>query len=170
MADFGFDLTRHNILQVNKSSYEQCINIDFISNVTRGGRDVFQLFQPKPYYFICGRGYCHQAWRSLLTSFLSRRHQLQPLSSLPPQPPLLSYPQTLLPLLLWPFSPSPLRLHTSTRSCFFSGPFLLHVTKYWNKRGHFHRRDCKRVWTLTRFVISYLLGFNWFYGRIFSNL
>uniref|UniRef100_A0A0D3AJM0 Phytocyanin domain-containing protein n=1 Tax=Brassica oleracea var. oleracea TaxID=109376 RepID=A0A0D3AJM0_BRAOL len=38
-ADFGFDLTRHNILQVNKSSYEQCINIDFISNVTRGGRD-----------------------------------------------------------------------------------------------------------------------------------
>ncbi|CAN6839922.1 unnamed protein product [Brassica oleracea] len=62
-ADFGFDSTRHNILQVNKSSCEQCINIDFISNVTRGGRDVFQLFQPKPYYFICGRGYCHQGMK-----------------------------------------------------------------------------------------------------------
>ncbi|KAF3538318.1 hypothetical protein Bca52824_051021 [Brassica carinata] len=48
---------------LNKSSYEQCINIDFISNVTRGGRDVFQLFQPKPYYFICGRGYCHQGMK-----------------------------------------------------------------------------------------------------------
>ncbi|CAH8358975.1 unnamed protein product [Eruca vesicaria subsp. sativa] len=55
---FGFDRTRHNILQVNKSSYEQCIDDDFIFNVTRGGRDVFQLVQPKPYYFICGRGYC----------------------------------------------------------------------------------------------------------------
>ncbi|KFK32436.1 hypothetical protein AALP_AA6G241400 [Arabis alpina] len=55
---FGFDRTRHNILQVNKSSYEQCIDTDYIFNVTRGGRDVFQLLQPKPYYFICGRGYC----------------------------------------------------------------------------------------------------------------
>lgn len=58
LVDFGFDRTRHNILQVNKSSYEQCIDNDFIFNVTRGGRDVFQLLQPKPYYFICGRGYC----------------------------------------------------------------------------------------------------------------
>ncbi|ESQ50037.1 hypothetical protein EUTSA_v10002108mg [Eutrema salsugineum] len=55
---FGFDRTHHNILQVNKSSYEQCIDTDFIFNVARGGRDVFQLLQPKPYYFICGRGYC----------------------------------------------------------------------------------------------------------------
>ncbi|CAH2060760.1 unnamed protein product [Thlaspi arvense] len=55
---FGFDRTHHNILQVNKSSYEQCIDTDFIFNVTRGGRDVFQLLQPKPYYFICGKGYC----------------------------------------------------------------------------------------------------------------
>ncbi|KAF2562072.1 hypothetical protein F2Q70_00014445 [Brassica cretica] len=125
---FGFDSTRHNILQVNKSSYEQCINIDFISNVTRGGRDVFQLFQPKPYYFICGRGYCHQGMK-LTVNVLPKPAPSTP-TELPPQPPLLSYPQTLLPLLLWPFSPSPLRLHTSTRSCFFSGPFLLHVTKY----------------------------------------
>ncbi|CAN8247028.1 unnamed protein product [Cochlearia groenlandica] len=55
---FGFDRTRHNILQVNKSSYENCIDTDFIFNITRGGRDVFQLLQPKPYYFICGKGYC----------------------------------------------------------------------------------------------------------------
>ncbi|KAL1208850.1 Early nodulin-like protein 20 [Cardamine amara subsp. amara] len=55
---FGFDRKIHNILQVNKSSYEKCIDTDFIFNITRGGRDVFQLVQPKPYYFICGRGFC----------------------------------------------------------------------------------------------------------------
>ncbi|XP_010473092.1 PREDICTED: lamin-like protein [Camelina sativa] len=55
---FGFNRTRHSILQVNKSSYEQCVDTDFIFNITRGGRDVFQLLEPKPYYFICGRGYC----------------------------------------------------------------------------------------------------------------
>lgn len=58
MADFGFDRKLHNILQVNKSSYEKCIATDFIFNITRGGRDVFQLLQPKTYYFICGKGYC----------------------------------------------------------------------------------------------------------------
>ncbi|EOA27964.1 hypothetical protein CARUB_v10024135mg [Capsella rubella] len=60
---FGFDRTRHNILQVNKSSYEQCVDSDFIFNITRGGRDVFQLVEPKPYYFICGRGYCHKGMK-----------------------------------------------------------------------------------------------------------
>ncbi|EOA36663.1 hypothetical protein CARUB_v10011973mg [Capsella rubella] len=60
---FGFDPTSHNVLEVNKSSYEQCIDTDFISNVTRGGRDVFQLLQPKPYYFICGKGYCDQGMK-----------------------------------------------------------------------------------------------------------
>ncbi|XP_010510824.1 PREDICTED: lamin-like protein [Camelina sativa] len=55
---FGFNRTRHSILQVNKSSYDQCVDTDFIFNITRGGRDVFQLLEPKPYYFICGRGYC----------------------------------------------------------------------------------------------------------------
>lgn len=58
LSDFGFDRTHHNILQVNKSSYEQCVDTDYIFNITRGGRDVFQLLEPKPYYFICGRGYC----------------------------------------------------------------------------------------------------------------
>lgn len=58
MAVFGFDRTHHNILQVNKTSYENCIDADYIFNITRGGRDVFQLLEPKPYYFICGRGYC----------------------------------------------------------------------------------------------------------------
>ncbi|KAJ7964885.1 lamin-like protein [Quillaja saponaria] len=30
----------------------------FIKNVTKGGRDVFQLMEAKPYYFICGYGRC----------------------------------------------------------------------------------------------------------------
>ncbi|VVB01622.1 unnamed protein product [Arabis nemorensis] len=64
---FGFDRTRHSILQVNKSSYEQCIDTDFIFNVTRGGRDVFQLLEPKPYYFICGRGYCLKGMKVAVT-------------------------------------------------------------------------------------------------------
>lgn len=64
---FGFNRTRHNILQVNKSSYEQCVDNDYIFNITRGGRDVFQLLEPKPYYFICGRGYCLKGMKLAIT-------------------------------------------------------------------------------------------------------
>jgi len=67
-ADFGFNRTRHNILQVNKSSYEQCVDNDYIFNITRGGRDVFQLLEPKPYYFICGRGYCLKGMKLAITA------------------------------------------------------------------------------------------------------
>ncbi|PON74067.1 Phytocyanin domain containing protein [Parasponia andersonii] len=55
---FGFDKNQYNVLEVNKTSYEKCIESDFIKNITRGGRDVFQLTEAKTYYFICGRGYC----------------------------------------------------------------------------------------------------------------
>ncbi|KAI5402427.1 lamin-like protein [Lathyrus oleraceus] len=55
---FGFDRNIHNVLEVNKTSYENCIETDFINNVTRGGRDVFQLSEMRSYYFICGRGFC----------------------------------------------------------------------------------------------------------------
>ncbi|KAI3436906.1 Phytocyanin domain-containing protein [Psidium guajava] len=55
---FGFDKTQYNVLEVNKTSYDKCIDTGFITNVTRGGRDVFNLTEAKPYYFISGRGYC----------------------------------------------------------------------------------------------------------------
>ncbi|XP_057953431.1 early nodulin-like protein 20 [Malania oleifera] len=51
---FGFDKRYFNVLEVNHTCYETCTDRDFIKNVTRGGRDVFNLTEPKPYYFICG--------------------------------------------------------------------------------------------------------------------
>ncbi|KAJ0099842.1 hypothetical protein Patl1_21842 [Pistacia atlantica] len=30
----------------------------FIKNITKGGRDVYQLLEPRPYYFLSGRGFC----------------------------------------------------------------------------------------------------------------
>ncbi|CAK9162959.1 unnamed protein product [Ilex paraguariensis] len=56
--DFGFDKRYYNVLEVNKTNYEQCNDHDFITNITRGGRDVFNLTEAKPYYFISSGGYC----------------------------------------------------------------------------------------------------------------
>ncbi|XP_015065372.1 lamin-like protein [Solanum pennellii] len=55
---FVFDKHYYNVLEVNQTNYEQCIDSDFISNITRGGRDVFHLTQARPYYFISSGGYC----------------------------------------------------------------------------------------------------------------
>ncbi|KAI4365260.1 hypothetical protein MLD38_021259 [Melastoma candidum] len=60
---FGFDKRVYNVLEVNKTSYEDCVEEGFITNVTRGGRDVFNLTDAKTYYFICGRGYCFQGMK-----------------------------------------------------------------------------------------------------------
>ncbi|GLT33819.1 hypothetical protein SLA2020_083790 [Shorea laevis] len=40
---FGFNKYQFNVLQVNQTSYENCIDTNFIKNITRGGRDVFNL-------------------------------------------------------------------------------------------------------------------------------
>ncbi|XP_028800034.1 lamin-like protein [Neltuma alba] len=53
----------YNVLEVNKTSYENCIETDFINNITRGGRDVFQLTEPRFYYFLSGRGFCWQGMK-----------------------------------------------------------------------------------------------------------
>lgn len=64
ILDFGFDKHKYNVLQVNKTNYEKCGDKDFIENVTRGGRDVFNLTEAKPFYFICGRGdYCSKGMK-----------------------------------------------------------------------------------------------------------
>ncbi|KAL2322301.1 hypothetical protein Fmac_026680 [Flemingia macrophylla] len=60
---FGFDKHVHNVLEVNKTNYENCIDTGFIENITRGGRDVFQLSEARPYYFLCGRGFCFQGMK-----------------------------------------------------------------------------------------------------------
>ncbi|XP_052191030.1 lamin-like protein [Diospyros lotus] len=55
---FVFDKRYFNVLEVNKTNYEQCNDQNFITNITRGGRDVFNLTQAKPYYFLSSGGYC----------------------------------------------------------------------------------------------------------------
>ncbi|KAI6670325.1 hypothetical protein NL676_005210 [Syzygium grande] len=55
---FVFNKQMYDVLEVNETSYESCNSQGFISNVTRGGRDVFELKEAKTYYFICSRGYC----------------------------------------------------------------------------------------------------------------
>ncbi|KAB2606335.1 lamin-like protein [Pyrus ussuriensis x Pyrus communis] len=60
---FGFDKRIYNVLEVNSTSYENCIDKDFIYNVTRGGRDVFNLTVAKTYFFLSGRGYCFEGMK-----------------------------------------------------------------------------------------------------------
>uniref|UniRef100_A0A2N9FMV4 Phytocyanin domain-containing protein n=1 Tax=Fagus sylvatica TaxID=28930 RepID=A0A2N9FMV4_FAGSY len=60
---FGFDKRLYNVLEVNKTSHDNCIDKDFIKNITRGGRDVFNLTEAKPYYFLSGRGYCFKGMK-----------------------------------------------------------------------------------------------------------
>ncbi|MED6107008.1 hypothetical protein PIB30_009856 [Stylosanthes scabra] len=60
---FYFDKRYYNVLEVNKTSYEQCIDKDFVKNVTRGGRDVVQLTEPRAYYYLSSGGYCFHQMR-----------------------------------------------------------------------------------------------------------
>ncbi|KAL9261874.1 Early nodulin-like protein [Drosera capensis] len=55
---FGFYKHSYSVYEVNRTSYENCIVSGFITNVTRGGRDVFHLLYARPYYFISGLGHC----------------------------------------------------------------------------------------------------------------
>ncbi|XP_021861961.2 early nodulin-like protein 20 [Spinacia oleracea] len=56
---FRFDKNYFDVLEVNQTSYENCNSNNFIANVTKGGRDVYQLKEARPYYFICSKGYCY---------------------------------------------------------------------------------------------------------------
>ncbi|XVE68207.1 hypothetical protein DITRI_Ditri09bG0049900 [Diplodiscus trichospermus] len=55
---FNFDKHYFNVLEVNKTSYDNCNDQGFIHNITRGGRDVVQLTETRPYYFLSSGGYC----------------------------------------------------------------------------------------------------------------
>ncbi|KAJ4826298.1 hypothetical protein Tsubulata_004049 [Turnera subulata] len=55
---FVYDERYYNVLEVNKTNYESCNDQGFIKNITRGGRDVFQVKEAKTYYFLSSGGYC----------------------------------------------------------------------------------------------------------------
>ncbi|CAO2830352.1 unnamed protein product [Amaranthus hypochondriacus] len=64
---FGFDKTKASVLEVNQTGYRNCIETNFITNITKGGRDVFNLTAARPYYFISGRGYCKRGIKLSIT-------------------------------------------------------------------------------------------------------
>ncbi|KAD4887943.1 hypothetical protein E3N88_20016 [Mikania micrantha] len=61
---FVYDKHMFNVLEVNETSFINCNDQGFIFNITRGaGRDVFELTQPKPYYFLASGGYCYNGMK-----------------------------------------------------------------------------------------------------------
>ncbi|XP_059431285.1 early nodulin-like protein 20 [Corylus avellana] len=60
---FGFDKHTYDVLEVNKTSYENCIDKNFIKNITQGGRDVFNLTNAKSYYFLSSKGHCSKGMK-----------------------------------------------------------------------------------------------------------
>lgn len=78
LLDFGYEKHRFNVLEVNETNYENCIDTGFIKNITGGaGRDVFILTQAKTYYFLSSGGYC----------FGGLKVSVNVLQQLPPIPP-----------------------------------------------------------------------------------
>ncbi|PON96332.1 Cupredoxin [Trema orientale] len=76
--DFSFDKRYYNVLEVNKTSYESCMDRDFMKNVTRGGRDVYELREARPYYFLSGGGYCYHGMRVAISVIADHHDQLLP--------------------------------------------------------------------------------------------
>ncbi|KAH6791992.1 hypothetical protein C2S52_002469 [Perilla frutescens var. hirtella] len=60
---FGFDKRYYNVLEVTKSNYERCDDEEFMKNITRGGRDVYNLTEARAYYFLSSGGYCFQGMK-----------------------------------------------------------------------------------------------------------
>ncbi|KAK9925010.1 hypothetical protein M0R45_033351 [Rubus argutus] len=63
---FNFDKRYYNVLEVNKTSFDSCNDQVFITNITRGGRDVFELKEARPYYFLSSGGYCYHGLKLAL--------------------------------------------------------------------------------------------------------
>lgn len=57
---FVYDRNQQSVLEVNQTNYDNCNSNDFLHNYTTGaGRDVVPLNETRPYYFICGNGFCY---------------------------------------------------------------------------------------------------------------
>ncbi|KAJ8766792.1 hypothetical protein K2173_008346 [Erythroxylum novogranatense] len=65
---FGFDIHKYSVYEVTQTNFGSCMAEDFITNITRGGRDVFNLTDARPYYFIDGRGYCSKGMKLAITA------------------------------------------------------------------------------------------------------
>ncbi|KAK7306737.1 hypothetical protein VNO77_44693 [Canavalia gladiata] len=85
---FGFDKHIYNVLEVNKTNYENCVDTNFIKNITRGGRDVVQLLEARSYYFISGRGFCFQGMK------IAIKVEEPPLTSAPAALPNKAFPSS----------------------------------------------------------------------------
>ncbi|KAK7385242.1 hypothetical protein VNO78_30956 [Psophocarpus tetragonolobus] len=80
---FGYERHLYNVLEVNKTSYENCIDTGFIYNISRGaGRDVFQLTEFKTYYFLSGGGHC---WHGMKVAILVSEGVVAPTLAPSPQ-------------------------------------------------------------------------------------
>ncbi|KAL7141027.1 hypothetical protein ABFS83_08G026600 [Erythranthe nasuta] len=56
---FVYDRNQMNVLEVNKTDYENCISDHPLHNWTTGaGRDVVPLNVTRNFYFISGKGFC----------------------------------------------------------------------------------------------------------------
>ncbi|KAK4417631.1 Lamin-like protein [Sesamum alatum] len=60
---FVFDKRYYTVLEVKRSNYEQCNDSEFIKNISRGGRDVFNLTEARAYYFLTSGGYCYHGMK-----------------------------------------------------------------------------------------------------------
>ncbi|XP_047337106.1 lamin-like protein [Impatiens glandulifera] len=64
---FVYDRNQMNVLEVNKTDYETCNSDHFLQNCTTGaGRDVVQLKETRPYYFLSGKGFCWGGMKVLI--------------------------------------------------------------------------------------------------------
>ncbi|OIV90230.1 hypothetical protein TanjilG_01426 [Lupinus angustifolius] len=88
---FIFDKHYYNILEVNKTSYENCIDNGFIKNLTRGGRDVVELKEARTYYYISSGGYC---FHQMKVAVNVEEHQA-PITASPP--PIMNNSGSILP-------------------------------------------------------------------------
>ncbi|KAK2652101.1 hypothetical protein Ddye_011957 [Dipteronia dyeriana] len=78
---FYFDKNMYNVLEVNKTNYENCRDQEFMTNISRGsGRDVFELKEAKVYFFLSSGGFCWSGMKLAISVH-------QPPPPPPPSPP-----------------------------------------------------------------------------------
>ncbi|KAL7100956.1 hypothetical protein ACP275_08G026700 [Erythranthe tilingii] len=77
---FVFDKRYYTVMEVKETNYEQCRDSEFIKNITRGGRDVFNLTESRDYYFLSSGGYC---FHGMKLAIHVANNQLPPISPLP---------------------------------------------------------------------------------------
>eukprot|EP00252_Welwitschia_mirabilis_P023195 TRINITY_DN6509_c0_g1_i1.p1 TRINITY_DN6509_c0_g1~~TRINITY_DN6509_c0_g1_i1.p1 ORF type:complete len:166 (+),score=17.19 TRINITY_DN6509_c0_g1_i1:400-897(+) len=62
---FRYQKDQHNVLQVNKTGYDNCTTDSVIGNWS-SGKDFIELNESKRYYFIDGKGFCYNGMKITL--------------------------------------------------------------------------------------------------------